>query len=88
MAKRLGALGDAEAQAAQAASAVESELKATRATLLDAISTANASLNERMKLDTEIRVAPPAGIPCRARRRSRARIRRKCDALYRRADRT
>ncbi len=57
MAKRLSALGDAEAQAVKAAGAVEGELKATRATLLDAISTANASLNERMKLDTEIRVS-------------------------------
>ncbi len=57
MSKRLSALTEAEAAVSKAASAVETELKSTRTTLLDAISTANASLNERMKLDAELRVA-------------------------------
>lgn len=57
MAQRLAALSEAEHAVAKAAETLEGDLKATRAKLLDAIGTANQSLNERMRLDAEMRTA-------------------------------
>jgi len=53
--KRVTELSAAEQAAREQAEALEAELKATRTSLLDAISSANKGLNERMKLEAETR---------------------------------
>ena len=55
MAKNLVELAQADAAVTAAANALETELKSTRTCLLDAIGAANESLNERMRLDAEMR---------------------------------
>ncbi|MCL4729640.1 MAG: chromosome segregation protein SMC [Planctomycetes bacterium] len=57
VANRAAELARAEAEARARADALETELKQTRVSLLDAISGANAGLNERMKLEAETRAA-------------------------------
>lgn len=55
--KRVAELAAAETAAREKAEALETELKQTRTSLLDAISSANKGLNERMKLEAETRAA-------------------------------
>ncbi|MCC6573625.1 MAG: chromosome segregation protein SMC [Planctomycetes bacterium] len=53
--KRVAELAQVERESGESAASAEAELKQTRSALLDAIGRANQGLNERMRLDADIR---------------------------------